>query len=94
MKAQLIAEVRRRYGVSLEPDSILIGFARRAAGYKRSDLLLRDEARLEQLLSRHKVRVLFAGKAHPDDANGRNIVARLVLGARRHPGQVLFLPEL
>jgi starch phosphorylase len=91
LKAQLLAEVRRRHGVAFEPDALVVGFARRAAGYKRSDLLLRDEARLESLLGKHQVRVLFAGKAHPDDANGHNIVARLVLGARRHPGQVLFL---
>ena len=91
LKAQLLAEVRRRHGVAIEPDALVVGFARRAAGYKRSDLLLRDEARLESLLGQHQVRVLFAGKAHPDDANGHNIVARLVLGARRHPGQVLFL---
>jgi starch phosphorylase len=91
LKAQLLAELRRRHGVALEPDALIVGFARRAAGYKRSDLLLRDEARLEALLGKHHVRVLFAGKAHPDDTNGHNIVARLVLGARRHPGQVLFL---
>ena len=91
LKAQLLDDVRRRYGMAIEPDALVVGFARRAAGYKRSDLLLRDEARLESLLGKGKVRVLFAGKAHPDDANGHNIVARLVLGARRHPGQVLFL---
>ncbi len=91
LKAQLLAEVQRRHGVSLDPGALLVGFARRAAGYKRSDLILRDEARLEQLLSQHRVRVLFAGKAHPDDVNGHNIVARLVQGARKHPGQVLFL---
>ena len=91
LKLELIAEVQRRQGVTLEPDAFLIGFARRAAGYKRSDLILRDEARLEQLLAKHHVRILFAGKAHPDDTNGRNIVARLVQGARKHPGKVVFL---
>ncbi|MFM7232144.1 MAG: alpha-glucan family phosphorylase [bacterium] len=91
LKAELIAEVQRRQGVTLPPDALLVGFARRAAGYKRSDLILRDEARLAKLLEQNHVRVLFAGKAHPDDANGRNIVARLVQGARKHPGQVVFL---
>jgi starch phosphorylase len=91
LKRQLLDEVRRRHGVALDPDALLVGFARRAAGYKRSDLVLRDEARLEQLLGRHRVRILFSGKAHPDDGNGRNMVARLVQGARAHPGQVLFL---
>ena len=91
LKSQLLGEVLRRHGVALDPGALLIGFARRAAGYKRNDLVLRDEARLEQLLDQHRVRILFAGKAHPDDENGRNIVARLVQGARKHPGQVLFL---
>ena len=91
LKATLIGEVQRRQGVALEPDALLIGFARRAASYKRSDLILRDEARLDALLQKHNVRVLFAGKAHPDDLNGQNIVARLVQGARKHPGKVVFL---
>ena len=69
----------------------MIGFARRAASYKRSDLILRDEARLQKLLENEHVRVIFAGKAHPDDGTGRNIVARLVQGARKHPGKVFFL---
>ncbi len=91
LKSLLLAELRRRLGVTLEPSAMLVGFARRAAGYKRSDLLLRDEARLEALLDKHQVRVLYAGKAHPDDKNGHDIVARLVQGARKHPGKVLFL---
>jgi starch phosphorylase len=91
LKAQLLAEVQRRHGVTLEPDAMLVGFARRAAGYKRSDLLLRDEARLSKLLEKKRLRVLFAGKAHPDDRNGHDVVTRLVQGARQHAGKILFL---
>ena len=90
-KLELIEEVNRRNAIALEPDALLIGFARRAASYKRSDLILRDEARLRQLLEHEHVRVLFAGKAHPDDTTGRNIVAKLVAGARKFPGKVLFI---
>ena len=90
-KRELIAAVQERAGVTLDPDALLVGFARRAASYKRSDLILRDEARLSRLLDAGNVRVLFAGKAHPDDTTGRNIVARLVQGARKFPGKVLFL---
>jgi starch phosphorylase len=90
-KQALIEEVERRHHVALDPDALLVGFARRAASYKRSDLILRDEARLEALLQKANVRILFAGKAHPDDNTGRNIVALLVQGARKHPGQVFFL---
>ena len=90
-KRSLLEEVDRRHNVELDPKALLVGFARRAASYKRSDLILRDEARLEDLLGKHNVRILFAGKAHPDDTTGRNIVAKLVAGAKRHPGKVLFL---
>jgi starch phosphorylase len=90
-KQALLDEIERRGEARLPMDAMLIGFARRAAGYKRSDLILRDEARLEVLLERENVRVLFAGKAHPDDASGRDIVAQLVRGAARHPGKVIFL---
>lgn len=90
-KRELLALVRERNEVELPEDALLVGFARRAAGYKRSDLILRDEARLTALLEAGNVRVLFSGKAHPDDTNGRNMVARLVQGARKFPGKVLFL---
>jgi starch phosphorylase len=91
LKGQLLAEVRRRHGVTLDPNALLVGFARRAAGYKRSDLVLRDEARITKLLETNAVRLLFAGKAHPDDRGGHDIVAKLVQAQRRHPGQVVFL---
>ena len=90
-KLALLEAIEERTGFELDPDALLVGFARRAASYKRSDLILRDEARLAKLLEQDNVRVVFAGKAHPDDATGRNIVARLVQGARKHPGKVLFL---
>ena len=91
LKAHLLAEIHRRLNVSLDPGSLVIGFARRAAGYKRGDLLLRDEERLTKLLENGNVRVLYAGKAHPDDSAGHDMVTRLVQGARKHPGTVLFL---
>jgi starch phosphorylase len=90
-KRALLEEIDRRHNLELDPRSLLVGFARRAASYKRSDLILRDEARLEKLLNTQNVCVVFAGKAHPDDATGRNIVAKLVEGAKRHPGRVVFL---
>src|SRR5512143_3575436 len=66
LKRELLTEVERRNQVTLDPDALTIGFARRAAGYKRSDLILRDESRLESLLVNHRVNLLFSGKAHPD----------------------------
>ena len=91
LKKELGAEVERRTGRRLMPDGLVIGIARRAAGYKRNDLLLRDAERLEGLLSRTPIQLLFAGKAHPDDAGGQALVARLVAAMQRHPGRVFFL---
>ena len=91
LKAELVDEVRNRTGRTLDPEALTIGIARRAAAYKRSDLILRDEAWLEALLERHAVQILFAGKAHPDDAAGQAIVARLVSAQSRFPGRVLFV---
>jgi glycogen phosphorylase len=92
-KAELIAEVERRGGARLEPDRLLIGFARRATSYKRGTLILSDEARLGRLLEAGKVQLLFAGKSHPKDGGGIAIIGELVAFARRYPQSVVFLPN-
>ncbi len=91
MKAELCELVEARTGVKLATDRIVIGFARRAAPYKRADLILGDEARLERLLRDRGAQIVYAGKAHPRDAGGKALVSRLVGAARRWPGQVVFL---
>jgi glycogen phosphorylase len=90
-KRALVEAIAGRVGARLEPESLLIGFARRATAYKRTDLVLRDEARLAGLLAAHPVNFVFAGKAHPDDPIGRGIVTRVVQASRRHPGRIVFL---
>jgi glycogen phosphorylase len=66
----------RAAGDALEPDAFTIGFARRFAGYKRPDLLLRDQDRLMQLLNNRDrpVQFIIAGKAHPLDGEGKALV--------------------
>jgi starch phosphorylase len=91
MKTELVAEVERRTGVRLDPGALTIGFARRAATYKRPDLILRDPARLAALLGDGRVQLLFAGKAHPADDEGKHVVARLVATARKWPRSIAFL---
>ena len=93
LKGEMLADVATRTGVTLRPDVLTIGFARRAASYKRADFLFRDPARIEPLLREGKLQVVFAGKAHPDDAEGKRIVATLVTMARRHPAAVVFVPD-
>jgi starch phosphorylase len=91
LKAELVAAVAARTGQALRTDRLLVGFARRAAAYKRADLVLGDEARLEALLADDRVQIVYSGKAHPRDAGGRQVVTRLVAASRRWPGRVVFV---
>ncbi|MBI6546706.1 MAG: alpha-glucan family phosphorylase, partial [Cyanobacteria bacterium NC_groundwater_1444_Ag_S-0.65um_54_12] len=64
----------------LDPDALTIGFARRFATYKRATLIFRDAARLQKLLgdASRPVQLIFAGKAHPADAPGKEFIRNLV----------------
>ena len=80
---------------SLRADVLTIGFARRFATYKRSDLFLRDWDRIVRILSNHDrpVQIIVAGKAHPADVAGKEIIQHIV-NASRAPelrGKVVFL---
>jgi glycogen phosphorylase len=68
----------------LDPDALTIGFARRFATYKRGTLLLRDADRLKRLLedTKQPIQFLFAGKAHPADNEGKELIKQIVNFAR------------
>jgi len=70
---------------ALDPRILTIGFARRFATYKRADLLLSQPDRLEQLLlsADQPLQLVFAGKAHPADDNGKELIRRIAQFARR-----------
>jgi starch phosphorylase len=91
LKRELADEVQRRTGHILRLDRLVVGFARRAAPYKRSDLIVSDAEYIEPLLREQRLQVVFAGKAHPRDLRGKEIVANLADFSRRYPGQVIFL---
>jgi starch phosphorylase len=69
----------------LDPEALTLGFARRFATYKRGDLVFRDPQRLAALLNDAKrpVQLVFAGKAHPKDNGGKELIARVVQMARK-----------
>jgi starch phosphorylase len=90
IKAELCAEIARRTGRTFARDYLLIGFARRAAAYKRADLILGDEERLAKLLDHGRVQIVYAGKAHPRDHQGKHLVHRLVEASKRWGGRVVF----
>jgi starch phosphorylase len=91
LKAELGGAVEALTRERLDPGALWIGLARRAAIYKRNDLILRDEARLARLLESGRVNLVFSGKAHPDDPGGKEVVARLALAHRKHAGRVVFV---
>ena len=93
LKREMLDDVAAHTGARLDPDVLTLGFARRAAAYKRADLIFADPGRLEPLLAEHRLQLVFAGKAHPDDGDGRQLVARLVAMARQYPGAVAFVPD-
>ena len=78
----------------LDINALTIGFGRRFAPYKRANLLLKDRARLSRVLrnARRPVQILFAGKSHPADQPGKEIVAGIVALAREEP-RVAFLKD-
>jgi starch phosphorylase len=84
-------------GTLFSPDALTIGFARRFATYKRALLAFRDSARLKKILqdSWRPVQIVFAGKAHPDDAPGRNLIHNVYEIARDYGmgGHIAFVED-
>jgi starch phosphorylase len=68
----------------LDPEALTIGFARRFATYKRGALLLREPNRLRKLLedAKRPIQFVFAGKAHPADHEGKELIKSIVNFAR------------
>ena len=63
----------------LNPNALTIGFARRFATYKRATLIFKDLERITQILNDESrpVQLIFAGKAHPKDIEGQNLIKRI-----------------
>ena len=79
------------------PDTLTIGFARRFATYKRPNLLLHDPERLLAILTNKEkpVQLVIAGKAHPQDSPGQEMIQRWIEFIRRGPARshVVFLAD-
>ncbi|MFB3890407.1 MAG: alpha-glucan family phosphorylase [Phycisphaerae bacterium] len=81
----------------LDPEALTIGFARRFATYKRANLILTDAERLAKLLGNQdrRVQIIFAGKAHPRDNPGKDLIRQIVHIARSEPFSrwIVFLED-
>ena len=89
-KHLLVNAIRTRTGAEFSPDIFTIGFARRAATYKRMDLLFTHPERLVAMASRFGgLQVVYAGKAHPADEPGKAKIKRVIELAHELSGGLL-----
>jgi starch phosphorylase len=92
--AALIAE---RTGENVDPEGLIVGFARRFAPYKRATLFLRRPDLLAELMGDEDrpVHFVFAGKAHPSDPTGKGLVAELIeaTSSAEVNGRLTFIPD-
>jgi starch phosphorylase len=77
-KARLIDRVSHDSGVRFDPAVLTLGFARRATAYKRADLIVHDLSRLRAIAAAAGgLQIVFAGKAHPRDWEGKAMIERI-----------------
>jgi starch phosphorylase len=78
-KKQLIDHVKGLTNADFSAEVLTIGFARRAATYKRADLLIQDIPRLKRIAGKiGPLQVIYAGKAHPHDQSGKALIQRII----------------
>jgi len=84
-------------GALIDPYVLTIGFARRFATYKRANLILRDVERLIKIINRPNmpVQIIFAGKAHPADEPGKQLIQTIYRAVKRAEmgGRLVFLED-
>ena len=83
-KLALIAEVQKRSGMRLDSSLFTIGFARRATGYKRANMLFSDLERLRRIARNSgPLQIIYSGKAHPRDESGKEIIRGIFRAAEQ-----------
>lgn len=95
-KGEMVRLVRDLAGVTLDPGVLTLGAARRAAAYKRIDLLLRDPDRLAAVVARTgPLQIVYSGKAHPQDEDGKAVIERVFSAARglRDRVRIAYVPD-
>lgn len=95
-KQRLIQHINSAVEINFDPEILTLGFARRSTAYKRGELLVSDIDRLRNV-SRHQgpLQIVFAGKAHPKDEEGKQIIKRIFQKARslQDDIKIVYLPN-
>ncbi|NWF74314.1 MAG: alpha-glucan family phosphorylase, partial [Nitrospirae bacterium] len=95
-KRTLVEHVNRETNAGFDRDVLTIGFARRFAAYKRAGLIFQDLDRLKEIVrAAGPIQIVFAGKAHPRDRDGKDLIARIheMRDALQGVIQVSYLPN-
>lgn len=95
-KWALLEEIKKTMGVQLDPRVMTVGFARRVASYKRPDLVFSNLERLKWIAKRAgSLQMIFAGKAHPRDNDGKELIRRIFDAAEKLRGSVAitYVPD-
>ncbi|MFQ5442348.1 MAG: alpha-glucan family phosphorylase [Thermodesulfobacteriota bacterium] len=91
-KRELIDYVNEKTGAGMDPDTLTIGFARRATAYKRANMLFSDVERLKRI-GEGRLQIIYAGKSHPSDGGGKAIIEEIFKKMKELKGsiKVVFL---
>lgn len=94
-KRDLCRLVRETLGEELDPEVPIIGFARRMTGYKRPNLLFSDIERLSAIAAHHPFQIVMAGKAHPRDTGGKEMIGSIHATKRQLSNTlpIVFVPN-
>jgi starch phosphorylase len=90
-KKQLIDYIKINNHISLDPNILTIGFARRAAAYKRGELIFKRMDILDPLLKQGQIQLIYSGNAHPNDQTGKMIIKEIVNISKKYPENIVFL---
>jgi starch phosphorylase len=94
-KGELLAEVAGRTGLVLNPKVLTLGFARRAATYKRATLLFTDPKQLLEIATAAGgLQIVYAGKAHPQDEPGKALIQEVIEDAAKFSNEMLRIVYL
>ena len=89
-KADLLHFANSQLSKALDPNILTIGFARRAATYKRAQLIFKDPKRLIEL-GAGKIQLIFSGKAHPNDKEGKELIYGIIKNAREFEDKIKII---
>lgn len=94
-KKKLMEFVDQETKVLMDPETLTLGFARRATAYKRANLLFSDLQKLRMINRRGPIQAIFAGKAHPKDLSGKELIKEIYgyIRALRDEIKIVYLED-